>query len=304
MKPIRHLLEYIFVSALIQLVRPLPQNAVVTLGRNLGAIVFCFSKKRKKAAKTNLNIMFSDTKSSDQKMRIIKESFKSLAVSALQSIWITFNTKERIRRLIDGEPEGLDILKKCLKKRKGIFFLTAHYGNWEIMGLNHGLLGICPLSSIARKLDNPYLNSIVEKLRTSTGNNIFYRDDSLLKIVRELKNNNSVAVMMDQNTAKGGIFVDFFGLKASTPRSVAQLSYRMGTPILPLFSYPTVKGTYKIKYGPELSLNKSEEKDQIILDWTQEMEKYVESIIRKNPAPWMCGHRRWKTRPPEEEKIY
>jgi len=248
--------------------------------------------------------MFSDTKSMDQKMQIIKESFKILGVSALQSIWVIFNTEERVRRLIEGEPEGLETLKKCLEKRKGIFFLTAHYGNWEIMGLNHGLLGICHLSSIARKLDNPYLNTLVEKLRTSTGNNIFYRDDSLLKIVRELKNNNSVAVMMDQNTAKGGIFVDFFGLKASTPRSVAQLSHRMGTPILPLFSYPTVKGTYKIKYGPELSLNKSEEKDQIILNWTQEMEKYIESIIRKNPAPWMCGHRRWKTRPQGEEKFY
>ncbi len=125
----------------------------------------------------------------------------------------------------------------------------------------------------------------MEKLRTSTGNNIFYREDSLLKIGRELKNNNSVAVMMDQNTAKGGIFVDFFGLKASTPRSVAQLSYKLGTPILPLFSYPTVKGTYKIKYGPELSLKKSEEKDQIILDWTQKMEQHIESIIQKNPAP-------------------
>jgi len=282
----------------------LPQNAVVTLGRSLGKLVFYFSKKRKKAAKTNLNIMFSDTKSMDQKMLIIQESFKNLAVSALQSIWITFNTEERVRLLIEGEPEGLDTLKKCLEKRKGIFFLTAHYGNWEIMGLNHGLLGICPLSSIARKLDNPYLNSIVEKLRTSTGNNIFYRDDSLLKIVRELKNNNSVAVMMDQNTAKGGIFIDFFGLKASTPRSVAQLSYRMGTPILPLFSYPTVKGTYKIRYGPELSLNKSEKKDQITLAWTQEMGKYIESIIRKDPAPWMCGHRRWKTRPQGGKKIY
>ena len=74
--------------------------------------------------------------------------------------------------------------------------------------------------------------------------------------------------------------------------------------VLPLFSYPTVKGTYKIKYGPELSLDKSEEKDQIILDWTQKMEQYIESIIQKNPTPWMCGHRRWKTRPKGEEKIY
>jgi len=248
--------------------------------------------------------MFSDTKSMDQKMQIIKDSYKSLAVSTLQTIWVTFNTKERVRLLIEEEPEGLETLKKCLEKRKGIFFLTAHYGNWEIMGLNHGLLGICPLSSIARKLDNPYLNTLVDKLRASTGNNIFYRDDSLLKIVRELKNNNSVAMMMDQNTAKGGIFIDFFGLKASTPRSVAQLSYRMGTTVLPLFSYPTEKGTYKIKYGPELEFVKSGNRNQDILDWTQEMETYLETVIRENPTPWMCGHRRWKTRPQGEEKIY
>ena len=60
--------------------------------------------------------MFSDTKSKDQKTQIIKESFKRLAVSALQSIWVTFNTEERVRYLIEGEPEGLEILKKCLEK--------------------------------------------------------------------------------------------------------------------------------------------------------------------------------------------
>ena len=248
--------------------------------------------------------MFSDTKTTDQKIRIIQDSFKILAVSALQTVWVTFNTEKRVRQLIEGDPEGLEILKKCLEKKKGIFFLTAHYGNWEIMGLHHGLLGVCPLSSIARKLDNPYLNTLVEKLRTSTGNNVFYRDDSFLKIVRELKNNNSVAVMMDQNTAKGGIFVEFFGLKASTPRSVAQLSYRIETPVIPLFSYPTAKGTYKIQYGPELEFLKSGNRNQDIRNWTQKIETYLESVIEKNPTPWMCGHRRWKTRPKGEKKIY
>lgn len=289
---------------LILLVRPLPQNTVVVFGRSLGSLAFRLSKRRKKAAFTNLNIMFSESKSTGQKTQIIKDSFQTLAVSALQSIWVTANTGERVRRLIEEKPDGLKTLKKCLDKRKGIFFLTAHYGNWEIMGLNHGLLGICPLSSIVRKLDNPYLDNFVGKMRTATGNKTFYRDDSLLKIVRELKNNNSVAVMMDQNTAKGGIFINFFGLQASTPRSVAQLSYRMGTPVLPLFSYPTGKGTYKIKYGPELELMKSGDRNQDILDWTQKMETHIESVLRENPAPWMCGHRRWKTRPQGEEKIY
>lgn len=276
------------------------------MGRGLGHLVFILSGKRKHSAQTNLDIAFSDTKSTSEKNQIIKESFQNLAVSALQCLWVSRDTENRVRSLIEGEPEGLDILRQCLKKNKGIFFLTAHYGNWEIMGLFHGYLGICPLSSIIRKLDNPYLDRATKAFRTASGNKIFYRDESPLKFVRELKNNGSVAVMMDQNTAKGGVFVDFFGKKAGTPRSLASLSYRTGTPILPLFCTPTKKGTYRIEYGPEIQFVKSDNKKDDILKWTQQCQQFIESVIRENPSPWMCGHRRWKTRPPEEIgiKIY
>lgn len=276
------------------------------LGKRLGSLAFNFSGRRKQSARTNLDIIFSDSKSSVEKNKIIKESFQNLTVSALQCLWVTSDTENRVRRLIEGEPSGLDLLRQCLEKNKGIFFLTAHYGNWEIMGLFHGYLGICPLSSIARKLDNPYLDRVVEKLRTASGNKIIYRDESPLKIVRVLKNNGSVAVMMDQNTAKGGVFVDFFGKKAATPRALALLSYRTGTPILPFFCYPTDKGTYRIKYGPEIKLEKTDNRENDILNWTYHYEQFIEKIIQENPTPWMCGHRRWKTRPPEEKgtKIY
>ena len=234
------------------------------------------------------------------KNKIIKKSFQNLTVAALQCLWVTSDTENRVRGLVEGEPKGLDQLRQCLDKNKGIFFLTAHYGNWEIMGLFHGYLGICQLSSIARKLDNPYLDRATQELRTASGNKIIYRDESPLKIVRELKNNGSVAVMMDQNTARGGVFVDFFGKKAATPRALALLSYRTGTPILPLFCYPTNKGTYRIEYGPEILLEKSSNREEDILNWTRQYEQFIESVIRENPEPWMCGHRRWKTRPPEE----
>ena len=114
--------------------RPLSQKQVVGLGIGIGAMVFRFSRKRKKTALTNLNIIFSDSQTSSQKIKRIKDSFKLLAVSAMQSIWVTINTEERVRQLIPKEPEGLDILKKCLEKNKGVLFLTAHYGNWEVMG--------------------------------------------------------------------------------------------------------------------------------------------------------------------------
>ncbi len=276
------------------------------MGKRLGSLAFLFAGRRKQSARINLDIIFSDSKSSSEKSNIIKESFQNLTVSALQCLWVTYDTENRVRGLIEDEPAGLDLLRQCLKKNKGIFFLTAHYGNWEIMGLFHGYLGICPLSSIARKLDNPYLDRVVKKLRTASGNKIIYRDESPLKIVRELKGNGSVAVMMDQNTAKGGVFVDFFGKKAATPRALALLSYRSGTPILPFFCYPTDKGTYRIKYGPEIKLEKSDNRENDILNWTYHYEQFIENIIQENPAPWMCGHRRWKTRPPEEKgtRIY
>ena len=306
LKSTRHFLEYIFFRLLLLLVQPIPLQMVVRIGNGLGNLVFLFSGKRKRSAKINLDIIFADSKSLDEKNKIIKKSFPNLAVSALQCLWATRDTENRVRRLIEGEPAGLDILRQCLKKNKVIFFLTAHYGNWEIMGLFHGYLGICPLSSIVRKLDNPYLDKASKNFRTLSGNRIFYRDESPLKIVRELKNNGSVAVMMDQNTAKGGVFVEFFGKKAATPRSLALLSYRSGTPILPLFCYPTDKRTYRIEYGPEIQFEKSDSKENDILKWTHQCEQIIENVIREDPVSWMCGHRRWKTRPPEEKgtRIY
>jgi Kdo2-lipid IVA lauroyltransferase/acyltransferase len=286
------------------MVQPIPRKMVVTIGNGLGSLVFYFSGKRKRSAKINLDIVFADSKSPGEKNKIIKKSFQNLAVSALQCLWATHDTENRVRSLIEGEPSGLEILQDCLKKHKGIFFLTAHYGNWEIMGLFHGYLGICPLASIVRKLDNPYLDIATKKFRTLSGNKILYRDESPLKFVRELKNNGSVAVMMDQNTAKGGVFVDFFGKKAATPRSLALLSYRLGTPVLPLFCYPTENGTYRIEYGPEIKFEKTGNKNNDLLQWTQQCQLFIENVIRKNPSSWMCGHRRWKTRPPEETRIY
>ena len=275
------------------------------MGRSLGSIVYHFSGKRKRSAQINLNIIFSGSKSQSEKNRIIKKSFQNLAVSALQCFWATRDTENRVRSLIEGEPAGLNILRQSLKKNKGIFFLTAHYGNWEIMGLFHGYLGICPLASIVRKLDNPYLDRATKHFRTLSGNKILYRDESPLKIVREIKSNRSVAVMMDQNVAKGGVFVDFFGVQAATPRSLALLSHRKGTPILPLFCYPTERGTYHIEYGPEINFEKSTNKKEDISKWTHKCELFIEDVIRKNPSPWMCGHRRWKTRPSEDKtKIY
>ncbi len=305
-KNFRHTLEYGGVGLISLLVRPLSVRGIYHLGRALGNLIYYFSGKRIQVALTNLDIAFGDTKSLKEKKRIIQQSFMRMTVSALQVLWLHHDTEKRVHRLFPEEPKDLKILTECLKRDKGAFILMAHYGNWEAMAIYNGYLGVMHLYSIVRRLDNPYLEEATQAFRTCSGNGTFYRDDSPLKIVRALKNNSCVAVMMDQNTAVGGVFVDFFGKKAATPRSVALLSHKLDTPILPIFVHPVKNGTYSIEIKPELKMEKTGDKAQDVLYWTRECQKAIESVVRERPENWMWVHRRWKTRPPEEQgkKVY
>ncbi|MFQ5443254.1 MAG: lysophospholipid acyltransferase family protein [Nitrospinales bacterium] len=303
MKSIRYKFEYaLFVFACF-VVSCLSSRGVYLLGRLTGNLSYFLFRKRRRIARINLDIAFGESKSEREKDEIMRKSSVHLAVSALQCLWISAQPQERVHELIDGEPEGVEILKQCLTRNKGVFFLTAHYGNWEFLGLHHGYLGIAPLYSIVRRLDNPYLEKKVHHFRTISGNGVFYKEQSPIKIVRALKNNSCVAVMMDQNMAKDGIFVDFFSKKVAAARSIALLSLSRGTPIMPLFSYPTTKGKYRVVYGPEIEFSKTGNKEKDILNLTQVCEKVLESSIAKQPEPWMWGHRRGKTPPPEEKEI-
>ena len=294
-------MEYFLFLVITGIIRPLPHSCVHSLARFIGSLMYTFSYKRRRTGRINLNIAFGNTKSSSEKNRILKASIIQLAVSALQMIWVGVNTEERVKFLIDGRPEGLDILNSCLEKGKGVFFLTAHFGNWEVMGINHGYLDTCTLYSIARKMDNPYLENFLINMRENSGSKILYRDQSPIKIIRALKNNAGVAIMIDQNISKGGVFVEFFGKKAATTRAIHQLGYKNEIPIIPVFCYPTPMGKYKIVYGPELEYQKSEDKEKDILLMTGKCKVFLETVVRENPEHWMWIHRRWKTRPKDEE---
>ncbi len=300
LKQARFLLEHAGVSLLSLSVRWLSAGNIVRLGRFVGDVAYRLSGRRVRTALTNLDIAFADSKTPAEKKRIVKQSFRHFCVAALQCLWLQHDTKRRAAALIEGPPKGLELLQASLKRGNGVFFLIAHYGNWEVPGIHNGFLGICPLHFIVRRLDNPYLEERVRRFRSVSGNGIFYRDESPFKIVRALKNNACVAVMMDQNTARDGLFVNFFGKKAATPRSLAVLSLKLDTPILPMFSHPTEKGTYCVELGPLIEAETTGDKEKDVLSWTQACESFLESVIRARPEPWMWFHRRWKTRPAEE----
>jgi len=299
-KKIRYLLEYILFRVILLPMQMISLKGVCLLAQFLGKTLYHASPKRREIARINLDIAFGDTKTAEEKKRIAQQSMIYMVMIALQCLWVTRNTKQRIYQLFPSRPEGIEHLNEALKRGKGAFYLMAHYGNWEALGMYWGYNNFSQVYSIARKLDNPHFEKFIINLRTSSGGGVFHKEGSPLKVVRALKKNYCVGVMMDQNGGIGGLFVDFFGKKAATPRSLALLSYSTGAPVLPLIPYPTEKGTYQAVLFPELKLEKTGDKDADIFRWTEEYQKVLEKIIRERPEPWMWFHRRWKTRPPEE----
>tara|TARA_B100000686_G_scaffold352592_1_gene455134 strand:- start:1018 stop:1956 length:939 start_codon:yes stop_codon:yes gene_type:complete len=300
LKSFQHMFEYAVFKFLVAVAAPLSYKTVYNLGKKLGEILYRFGGKRKRIIFTNLEIAFENTLSYKEKKNVARNSFIHLVVSILQCLWLKIDPENRSNELFTEEPEGLDVIRQCLERKKGVFILTAHYGNWEAMGIRHGYLDVPPLHSIARKLDNPYLEKEIFLFRSASGNKVFYKDISPLKLVRVLKNNGCVAILLDQNTAKGGVFVDFLGKKAATARSIALLSLASDAAIVPMFCVATGEGRYKIRYGPEIIFKPSGNKEKDILDLTQICADFIGDQIRQNPAPWMWLHRRWKTRPAEE----
>ena len=302
-KKIRYFLEYILFRIILLPAQMLSLNGIRSLGQLLGSTVYHASPKRRKIARINLDIAFGDTKTPEEKNRIARQSMIHMITTALQCLWVTHNTEQRVYQLFPDEPKGTEHLNEALKRGKGVIYLMAHYGNWEVLGIYLGYKVSSQVSAIARKLDNPYLENFIIKLRTTSGGGVFHKEGSPLKVVRALKKNSCVAIILDQNGGIGGLFVDFFGKKAATPRSLAMLSYSTGAAVIPLIPYPREDGTYQAVYLPELKLEKTDDKDADIFRWTEEYQKVLEKVIRERPEPWMWIHRRWKSRPEDERHI-
>jgi KDO2-lipid IV(A) lauroyltransferase len=110
-------------------------------------------------------------------------------------------------------------------------------------------LEVEPVTILARALDNPYLNQLLEHIRQRTGNTVIYRKGTLRRILRTLQEGHGVAVLIDQHImSRDAIYVDFFDRPAATTSAVAALALRTGAPVVPVFALPIGGGRIRVIY--------------------------------------------------------
>ncbi|RJQ39394.1 MAG: lipid A biosynthesis acyltransferase [Nitrospiraceae bacterium] len=261
-------------------------------GESLGVLFFYLWRSRRNIAIENLrkSIASHAISISETPEKIIRNNFRNLGRSLSEIIKIYYGAG---RKIIDSvEFEGAENAHKAKSKGRGILFITGHCGNWELMATASAKL--LPAYGIVRQINNPYINKFIEGVRQRYGTKVIYKKGALKAVMKVLKNNGSVAILMDQAVLSDeGYVIDFLGRGAWTTKMPALIARKTGAVVLPVFMHRTDKG-HKIKIYPEVALSDIADKENAIIEDTKRFSGFIEEYIKEHPSEWLWIHKRWK----------
>jgi KDO2-lipid IV(A) lauroyltransferase len=288
--------EYAVATTLLATLRCLPLPLATRVARAVTRLLDLAIPRLRRVALKNLSFAFPDLDDTARR-QIVDGVFANIARLLVAFAHFPSLNAANISQWI--EYDGVENYTHAKKKGRGVLVATAHLGNWELSAFAHALLTE-PMNVMVRSLDNPLVDRLVETRRALSGNRLIAKWDAARPVLKALRNNEAVGVLIDQNTsASEGVFAEFFGKLACANPAFVKLAYHSGAPIVPGFAlWDEARRKYILHFYPEVPLTGDATAD------TQRLHSMFEQIIRTHPGQWMWIHRRWKTRPPGEAALY
>jgi Kdo2-lipid IVA lauroyltransferase/acyltransferase len=295
-------LEYAIVRSMVALLGLLPRSVARVVGAGIGALAFHALGRLRKTGLQNLRLAYPQ-KSEAEHLAILRDEFRSLGWQMAEFCQMSKYTPESASKFI--RYEGLDNYLAARANGKGVLVVTGHLGAWELSSFYHSLMGY-PMSLVIRRLDNARVDALVNTIRTRHGNRVIHKDDFARGLITAMHAGETVGILMDTNmTPPQGVFVPFFGIEACTASGLARVALRSGAAVLPGFLlWEKSEQKYVLHFGEELKLIRTGDAGDDIVANTALFTAAIESYIRRYPGQWLWVHRRWKTRPEGEGKLY
>ena len=293
----KHRLEYWLIAAVTHAVRLLPWSLVRAGGVFMGLAVYFLDPPHRRITLANLEAAFPVRSAADRR-RTARGVFAHFGRVLLELLKFSTLTPEQMLERV--EFEGDERARQAYALGRGVLFFTGHFGYWELCGIVHALK-IGPIGVLARALDNPHLNRLLEQARQSTGNTVIYRRGALRRVMRALEANQGVAMLIDQHTfGPDAVYVDFFNRPAATTSSLAALAIRTGAPAIPVFAIPLPDCRYRMIYEHPV-VPPAPGSPDAIREFTQRCTDVLEMYVRRYPDLWLWMHRRWRDGEPVEQ---
>lgn len=299
---IRYRAEYFAGWAILKTLGLLPRPAARLVAALLSRIFYWATPRLRRVADRNLRMALPEL-SNAERAAICLGVYRSLGRLLAECAHFPRLTAANVGQIVNYE--DLENYHAAVSKGRGVLFLTAHLGAWELGAFAHAVHGY-PLQVLYRPLDNPWLNRLVNSYRTLCGNTLINKNASAREILAALARNATVGILADQNTLlEEGVFVDFFGIAASATAGIAKIALRTGAAVVPAFClWDSQTRKFRIHFHSPLSFGQTGDSQADIQAATQQMTSIIEQYVRKFPDQWLWIHRRWKTRPPGEPSLY
>ncbi len=288
--------------SLLGAIGALPFETSMRFGKSVGRFFAKRFPRLQRTARRNLEIALPEL-SDDEKDRIVRGTFESLGRHlGFVSHFKRFEYED-VRNLV--EIVGRENFEEVYPRGKGVLFFTGHFGSWEVFNLLPPAFGY-GMNILVRRIDNPLVEGFVDKMRTRFGSLTLDKTKSARTMFRVLKKGELLGILADLNVQeKEGVFVDFFGVPASTTTSIAKLALATGTAILPAFAvWEEEKQKYVVYLEPEVKYDAADTSAENVRNLTQQITSIVEKFVRKYPDQWLWIHKRWNTRPKGEKELY
>ncbi len=256
----------------------------------VASIIFLFMPKRRKIALDNIEKAYGSSLNKKQKIKIARASFQNMALSVLE----LFITDRMLNELDRFEFEGLEHAEKAFGQGKGAILVISHLGSWEYLSFLPFITGQ-KWSVVVKNVRNPYLDQLVNEKRRKMALNPISKKSSIRTVLKELKQNHGVGIVIDQWAGPEGLWTQFFGEGTSTTSIPSRLAKQMGSVMIPAYCLRKSAGSYLIQLEESLELDPNQE------DWeksaTDKLNKRLEAKILEYPEQWAWVHRRWKPKP-------
>lgn len=275
-------------------VKCLPVESLASYGEKLGLLAFHLLRRWRKVAFANLNLALGKEKRKDEIVWICRELFKNIGRDMLEIYRCPDFKDSYFKTLVRFE--GTEHLNHALNQGKGVIALSAHLGNFPLMGARLAAEGY-PSSVVTRDPENPKIAKAITSLRDTVGLETIHDEPRMACVSRcfkALKENRVLLLQIDQNAPVTEAWVDFFGHLVPTFKGPVLFSMRTGAPILPMFMKRNSDNLHKITIHPPFTLNITGNVDQDITSNLAGLTKIIEAAIREYPEQWLWIYRRFK----------
>ncbi len=281
---------------LIWLLHWLPLALLAPLGRAAGLLLYALAGERRSVVLTNLRLCFPDLRE-PQRVQLARNHFAVFTRSLLEHGILWWGSRERVLRMV--RVEGLE--HWLAVRERPVIWLSPHFVGLDMGGIR--LTAEFPLVSVYSKQKNPVFEAVLLHGRTRLGpTELYSRQDGIRPVAKAIKKGLPFYYLPDMDFGeRDSMFVPFFGVPAATITGLARIAAMTGAVVVPAVTTQLPGGDgYVLRFYPAWDHYPG---GDLAAD-TRRMNAFIEERVREMPEQYYWLHKRFKTRPPGEQKIY